>query len=151
MGLKYFPNLYLSQISFKTGFCISLFQNTPPCGYLGFQLSYRALQKTKRILMAYLQGRNQVPKLYLSQFSFKTGSRKKIHPTLVKIQQLPQFLSELQSSYKMNPHAQLIWGRINFQSSIYYSFPLKPGCIWEIIIYLISKFIKQKMIGHFFI
>ena len=45
-----------------------------------------------------------------------------------------QLLIELESSSKnqKNPHGQLVWGGITFQSSIYDSFPLKPGCVENI-------------------
>ena len=37
---------------------------------------------------------------------------------------------ELRKTNKQkNPHGQLIWDGITFQSSIYYNFPLKPGCV----------------------
>ena len=44
---------------------------------------------------------------------------------------ISRLLVELQSSSKnkKNPHGLLIGGGIKFQSSIYHSFPLKPGCI----------------------
>merc|ERR1712240_79784 len=47
---------------------------------------------------------------------------------------VPQLLIELESSSKnqKNPHGQLIWGGNTFQSSIYHSFPLKPGCVNKI-------------------
>ena len=77
-----------------------------------------------------------------------------LKPVCVKNKPLPHRISvatsvsmwpKLKRSYKSYPHVQLIWVRINFQTSIYYSFPLKPGCILEIMIYLISKFLKQKL------
>ena len=47
---------------------------------------------------------------------------------------ISQLLIELQSSSKnqKNPHSQFIWGGNTFQSSIYHSFPLKPGCVNKI-------------------
>ena len=44
---------------------------------------------------------------------------------------ISRLLIELQRSSKKqkNPHGQLIWNRNTFQTSIYYSFPLKLGCI----------------------
>ena len=49
----------------------------------------------------------------------------------MKMMWLSRLQIELQSSSKnqKNPHTQLIWGGINFQTSIYHSFPLKPGCV----------------------
>ena len=49
-----------------------------------------------------------------------------------------RLLIELQSSSKnqKNPHSQLIWGRFNFQRSIYHNFLLKLGLVWETRIYL---------------
>merc|ERR1711872_545318 len=45
-----------------------------------------------------------------------------------------RLLIELQSSSKNknNPHSLLIWGGDIFRSSIYHSFPLKPGCVNKI-------------------
>ena len=42
-----------------------------------------------------------------------------------------QLLTELESSSKneKNPHGQLIRGGDPFQSFIYHSFPLNPGCV----------------------
>ena len=44
---------------------------------------------------------------------------------------ISRLLIELQSSSKnqKNPHGQLIWGGITFQTSIYHSFPLKSGYV----------------------
>ena len=47
---------------------------------------------------------------------------------------ISRLLNELQSSSKNknNPQNLLIWGGDTFQSSIYHSFPLKPGCVNKI-------------------
>ena len=53
---------------------------------------------------------------------------------------LPMYIS---TELIKNSHGQLLWGGITLQMSIYHSFPLKPGCIWEIELYLISNFLKK--------
>ena len=66
--------------------------------------------------------------LDFNRFPLEPGSIiKKNTPSLW----ISQLLIKLQSSSKKqkNPHGQLIWDRNTFQTSIYYSFPLKPGFI----------------------
>ena len=57
-----------------------------------------------------------------------------IYPLPQENMWISRLLIELQSSSKKqkNPHSQLIWGEITFQSSIYDRFPLKPGCVKNI-------------------
>ena len=47
---------------------------------------------------------------------------------------ISRLLIELQSPSKNenNPHSLIIWGGDTFQSSIYHSFALKPGCVNKI-------------------
>ena len=66
------------------------------------------------------------------RFSLKPGFvfKEKNTPSLW----ISRLLIELRSSSKNknNPQNLLIWGGDTFQSSIYHSFPLKPGCVNKI-------------------
>ena len=76
---------------------------------------------TMRILFFIFEGFSDISKKGDLSFFSKTP------PSLC----ISRLLIELQSSSKnqKNPHGQLIWGGITFQTSIYHSFPLKPGCV----------------------
>merc|ERR1711954_363935 len=78
-----------------------------------------------------LWGGNTFQSSTYHRFSLKPGFvSKKNTPSLW----ISRLLIELRSSSKNknNPQNLLIWGGDTFQSSIYHSFPLKPGCVNKI-------------------
>merc|ERR1712240_810179 len=92
--------------------------------------SYRAHQKTKRILMTNLYGAETLSKA-LSIIDFLKNRDLYFFLKNTRSLWISRLLIELQSSSKNknNPQNLFIWGGDTFQSSIYHTFPLKPGCV----------------------
>ena len=108
--------------------------------YVDISASNGATELTKKKKNPHTQllwgGINFQTSIYHS-FPLKPGCIKNT-PSLMKIHWLSQLIMDLQrsSTKQKNPHVQLIWDGINFQKTIYQSFPLKLGHILEIIIYI---------------